>query len=165
MYFKIAGIMTVCAVVIKLLFFLIGLPQQEMAMYTMFANLLVILVGSFFTVRGYKMNYPGADFISEFKAGMRSTAIFALLMSIFVLIYYNYIDTHYFENLIADRIQFAEQELVNNPDIDLEEVRKTGEILFTPRVHATITLFGLTATGAIYTLLLVALTRKFLRKV
>ena len=155
--------MTVSAVAIKLLLFLIGLPQEQMAMFTMFTNLLVILVGSFFTVRGYRLAYPNANFASEFKAGMRSTALFALFMSIFVLIYYNYIDTHYFHEMIANRIELAEKELVHNPEIKIEEVRKTGEMFFTPRVHATITLLGLTLTGAIYTLLLVALTRRMYR--
>ncbi|MEQ9064267.1 MAG: DUF4199 domain-containing protein [Vicingaceae bacterium] len=163
MYFKIAGYMTLAAVAAKLLLFLIGLPQQEMAIYTMFINLLVILVGSFFTVRGYRLATPGSTLKSEFKAGMRSVAIFSLLLSVFVLVYYNYIDTHYFEFMIDDRMALAEKELINNPDINLEQVRKTGEMLFTPRVHATITLFGLTAAGAVYTLLLVVLTRKVLK--
>ena len=155
--------MTVVAVTVKLLLYLVGLPQEEMAMYTMFANLLVVLVGTFFTVRQHRINSPESNFKSEFKAGMRSASIFALFMSIFVLVYYNYIDTHYFEYLINDRMELAERSLAENPDIKLEEERKTGELFFSPRVHATITLFGLTITGAIYSFLLVVITRKIYR--
>lgn len=155
--------MTVVAITAKLLLYLIGLAQEEMAMYTMFANLLVVLVGTFFTVRQHRIISPDSNFNSEFKAGMRSAAIFALFMSVFVLVYYSYIDTHYFEKMIDSRIELAKMSMDENPDIKLEEVRKTGELFFTPRVHATITLFGLTATGAIYSFLLVLLTRKIYR--
>ena len=152
--------MTVVAIAAKLSLYLIGLGQEEMAMYTMFVNLLVVLVGTFFTVRQHRSISPQSSFNSEFKAGMRSAALFALFMSIFVLVYYSYIDTHYFEKMIESRIELAQNSLLENPDIKIEEVRKTGELFFTPRVHATITLFGLTATGAIYSFLLVFLTRK-----
>ena len=155
--------MTVTAIAAKMLLYLLGLGQEEMAMYTMFVNLLVVLVGTFFTVRQHRIKSPQSNFTSEFKAGMRSAAIFALFMSLFVLVYYSYIDTHYFEQMIESRIELAKTSLLDNPDIKIEEVRKTGELFFTPRVHATITLFGLTATGAIYSFLLVLLTRKIYR--
>ena len=151
------------AIAAKLFLYLIGPGQEEMAMYTMFVNLLVVLVGTFFTVRQYRIKNPQSGFNSEFKAGMRSAAIFAVLMSVFVLVYYSYIDTHYFEKMIDSRIELAKSSLPDNPDIKIDEVRKTGELFFTPRVHATITLFGLTATGAIYSFLLVLLTRKIYR--
>ena len=143
------------AIVAKLVLFLLDLSQQTMAITTMFVNLLVILVGSFFAVRYFKINNPASDMKSEIKAGMRATTMFALFLSIFVLIYYNYIDTQYFPNMIAERVKLASE----NPEIDLEQVRKTGEMLFSPRTHACITLLGLTITGAIYSIILVLLLR------
>jgi len=152
--------MTVVAITAKLILFLLNISQQNMAMSTMFINLLVVLVGSFFAVRYHKLNNETSNIKSEFKAGMRATTLFALFMSIFVLIYFSYIDTHYFSNMIEERVTLAEAEKVNFPEIDIEQVKEFGEILFSPRTHATITLFGLTITGALYSIILAALMRK-----
>ena len=140
----------------KLILFLFSLSQQTMAISTMFVNLLVILVGSYFAVRYFKISNPESNIKSEIKAGMRATTMFALMISLFVLVYYSYIDTHYFPNMIEERVKLASE----NPEIDLEQVRKTGEMLFSPKTHASITLFGLTVTGGIYTIILVILLRK-----
>ena len=152
--------MTVAAIVAKLVLFLMNLAQEQMAMLTIFVNLFVILIGSFFIVRDYKINHPGSNVKSEVKAGMKGTTIFALMLSLFVLIYYNYIDTHYFPNMIADRVELARAAMAENPDISLENVRKTGEMMFSPRTHATLTLFGLTAVGSVYCFLIAILMRR-----
>ena len=157
MYLRIAGYMTVVAIIAKLLFFLLNLPQQTMAISAMFTNLLVVLVGSFFAVRHYKISNATSNIKSEIKAGMRSTTMFALFISLFVYIYYSYIDTHYFPNMIAERVALAAE----NPEVDLDQVRTTGEMLFSPKIHASITLFGLTIIGAIYSIVLALLMRKF----
>ena len=157
MFFRISGYMVVVAIVAKLILFLLNVPQQTMAMSSMFVNLLVVLVGSFFAVRYYKIKNPNSDIKSEIKAGMRSTTVFALFVSLFVLVYYNYIDTHYFANMIDERVLLAAE----NPEADLDQVRKTGELLFSPKIHASITLFGLTIIGALYTIVLVLLMRRF----
>ena len=152
--------MTVAAIVAKLGIFLMNVPQEKMAMYTIFVNLLIVLIGSFFIVRYYKMQHPEADVKSQVKAGMKGTTIFAVFMSLFVHVYYNYIDTHYFPDMIESRVELAEQERVNNPDIDVQQVRQMGEQMFNPTTHATITLFGLTLVGGVYTFLVVLLMRK-----
>jgi hypothetical protein len=152
--------MTVAAIVAKLVLFLMNLAQEQMAMFTIFVNLFVVLFGSFFIVRDYKINHPGSNVKSEVKAGMKGTTMFALMLSLFVLIYYNYIDTHYFPNMIADRVELARAAMEQNPDINLENVRQMGEMMFSPRTHATLTLFGLTAVGAIYCFLIAILMRR-----
>jgi len=160
MYFKIAWYMTIVAVAAKLILFLAEFSQQTMAISTMFINLLVVLVGSFFAIRFYKINNPESDIKSEFKAGMRATTLFALFMGIFVLVYYNYIDTHYFPNMIEQRVAMAEAEKAKYPEINVDQAKQFGEILFSPRTHATITLFGLTIVGALYSIILAFLMRK-----
>lgn len=152
--------MTVVAITAKLLFFLANLEQEQMAMFTIFANLLIILVGTFFAVRHYRINNQERDFKSEVKAGMKSATLFALFLSIFLWIYYAQIDTHYFPMLIEDRVAMAMEAAKDNPDISIENVRRTGEAWFNPSTHSTLTLFGLTITGAIYSLLVVVLMRK-----
>ena len=67
---------------------------------------------------------------------------------------------HYFELMIEDRVEAARTAMDENPDINLENVRLTGEMLFSPRTHATITLLGLLFTGAIYSVIIVLLMRK-----
>jgi len=152
--------MTAAAIAAKLILFLADLPQEQMAMFTIFVNLFIVLVGSFFTVRKFKMITSPSDMKSDVKAGMKTTTLFALFMSVFVFIYYNYVDTHYFPQLIADRVELATDAAVDNPDINLENVQKMGEVWFSPRTHATVTLFGLTITGAIYSFLIALLMRK-----
>lgn len=152
--------MTAFAVATKLILFLMDLSQEQMAMFTIFVNLLIILVGSFFTVRSFKISNKGSDLKSDVKAGMKSTTLFALFMSLFMLIYYNYIDRHYFPDMITERVELAKSAMNENPDIDLENVKRTGEMLFSPQTHASITLFGLTATGAVYAFLISVLMRR-----
>lgn len=161
MYFRIAGYMTAVAITAKLILFLLDTSQQSMAMTTMFVNLLVVLVGSFFAVRYYKAKNPSSDIKSEVKAGMRATTLFALFLSIFVLVYYNYIDTHYFPNMIDARVALAETEKANYPDIDVVgKAREFGEMFFSARTHATLTLFGVTIVGALYSIVLVIILKK-----
>lgn len=152
--------MTAVAVAGKLILFLMDLSQEQMAMFTIFVNLLIILVGSFFTVRSFKISNKGSDLKSDVKAGMKSTTLFALFMSLFMLVYYNYIDRHYFPDMISDRVELAKSAMKENPDINLENVKRTGEMLFSPQTHASITLFGLTATGAVYAFLISVLMRR-----
>ena len=129
-------------------------------MLTIFVNLLIILVGSFFAVRMFKINNPASTLKLEVQAGMKTTTTFALMLSLFVLVYYSYIDTHYFPQMIDARVELARSAMPENPNIDLENVRKTGEMMFSPSTHATITLFGLTVTGAIYCFFIALLMRR-----
>ena len=152
--------MTVAAIVAKLSLFLLAVSQQQMAIITIFINLLIVLVGSFFTVRSFKMKNPGSTMQAEIKNGMKATTFFALLVSLFVLIYYSYIDTHYFADMIQQRVNLAVQEKANHPEIDIDQVRTAGEMMFSPKTHASITLFGLTIVGAIYSFLISLLMRK-----
>ena len=152
--------MTVVAIAAKLTIYLANVAQEQMAMLTFFVNLTVVLVGSFFAVRYFKAHNPGSGLKDQVKAGMKTTTFFALMISLFVLVYYNYIDTHYFPDMISARVELAQSELENNPDIQVDKVRSTGEALFSPRTHATITLFGLTIIGAIYSFLISILMRR-----
>ena len=62
--------------------------------------------------------------------------------------------------MINSRVEMATAAMEQNPDINIENVRRTGETMFSPTTHATITLFGLTAVGAVYTFIIVILMRK-----
>lgn len=152
--------MTLVAIVAKLLLFLMHLEQEQMAMFTIFVNLFVILVGTFFSVRTHRASNPNSDMKADVKSGMKSATMFALCLSVFTWIYYTYIDTHYFPLLIEDRVEMAMEAAADNPEIDVENVRKTGEVWFSPRTHSTITLFGLTITGALYSFFIALLMRK-----
>lgn len=160
MYLRIAGFMTLAAIAAKLILFLTGVEQESMALLTICVNLIVVLFGSFFAVRHYKIGNPGSSIRAQVKYGMKATTFFALLLSMFVLIYYEYIDTHYLDNMIAERVELAKSQLETNPDINIDQVRNVGEMMFSPRTHATITLFGLTFIGALYTLIIAIILKK-----
>lgn len=151
---KIALVMSAIAIGLKLGLFAMGVEQRAASKIVMAMHLFLILGGTFFGVRGYVMDHPDAAVKDRVKAGMRVGGIYALIISVFVFCYYQYIDTTYFPEMIANRIELAKSAMVENPDINLENVKKTGEMFFNPKVHATITLFGLVVTGVIYSVLI-----------
>ncbi len=155
--------MTAIAVIYKLILYLAGLGSDQMAMFSIFGYLLIILVGSFFAVRNFKLRNQGSTFLDDVKAGMKATTLFALLFSAYIYVHYSYVDTHYFPQLRQERIELAEKEAAKNPEYDpkgIEEMKKFGETWSRPQPHSTITLFALTITGAVYSLLIAVMMRR-----
>src|SRR5690606_7317115 len=102
--FSLAVWMTLASVVAKLILFKLDLDLQKNAMYSAFFNLLVISVGTFFAVRQFKIRAARpTKFQEDVKAGMRTAALYALLMTIFVFVYYSYIDAGFFTKMIESR--------------------------------------------------------------
>lgn len=160
--FSLAVWMTLASVVAKLILFKLDLDLQKNAMYSAFFNLLVISVGTFFAVRQFKIRAARpTKFQEDVKAGMRTAALYALLMTIFVFVYYSYIDAGFFTKMIESRLAAARIAVEQGQEIDLEKTREFGEFIFSPKTHSTITLFGFLVAGAIYSLLITVFMRKF----
>ena len=150
--------MTLGAVTSRLLLFLSGLEADRVAMFTVFANLLIVLLGTFFAVRHFSALNRQAGLGEAVKYGMKATTMFALLMSLFVLLYYNYIDRTYFQTLAESRISMAEEAGAGVEE--MKNVRRTARMIFSPKIHAAVTMLGLTFCGAVYSFLVAYLTRK-----
>jgi cation transport ATPase len=152
--FTIAVWMTLASIVAKLTMFSFDVVAQRTVMVSAFINLLVILVGTFFGVRQFKINAgERTGFKEDVKAGMRVGAIYALLMSVFVYFYYSNIDTTFFAEMIQNRMEMAQRAADAGTEVDMENVRQLGTFIFSARTHATITLFAFLLSSALYALM------------
>ena len=153
--FSFAVWMTFASVVFKLLLYFLEVDLQKSITYVAFFNLLVISVGTFFGIRNFKILNPEIrSFKEDVKSGMRIAALYAALMSVFVYVYYNNIDSQAFETFINTRLENTQQAIDNGETIDIERVESVARFIFSPRTHATITLFGFLMAGTIYSLLI-----------
>ena len=94
-------------------------------------------------------------YLQDVKAGMRVASLYALLMSGFVYLYYSQIDMDYFKVKMAERIDLALQQ-----GVDIEQAKKSMNLVFTPFFQSTITLIGFLILGSFYSAMLSFLVRK-----
>ena len=154
--------MTLASVIVKIALFKIGIEIQKGITYVAFFNLLVISVGVFFGIRQFKILHPQpTGFKDEVKAGMRTCALYAIMMVVFIYVYYNNIDINAFPYLVQSRMDMAQSAIDQGHEVDLVNVRQFAEFIFSPKTHATITLFGFLVAGVIYSLLISFFMRKF----
>lgn len=145
----------VIAIAAKLTYFFAFVPNEEFDLYVRFFYLLALLLALFFSVHGYKSRHRESSFADDVKTGMKSTSVFALIVSAFTWIYYKLINPGFF----AERIERAVAATQSGDAGQVENVRKTAEFIFNPFTHSTITLFGLMVLGLFYTLILVLIFR------
>ncbi|MFB6306540.1 MAG: DUF4199 domain-containing protein, partial [Flavobacteriales bacterium] len=159
---------------LKILTFLFEV-HSELFKYLVFANLLLLLLSIFFTVqKKYKERGKQGGLFSDIKAGLRAVSVYALAVSVFVYIYYGFIDRDYMENKIKERVEW-----VKNADIEklkkendnlnyankkdlIREEKERAEFLFTAFTQSTFTLLALILTGLVYSGFIALLYRKVL---
>ena len=100
----------------------------------------------------------------EFKAAMQPVAVYLVLFSVFLFTYYNFINPNYLADIhaqnIQDRIQEAteigySQEQINQ----LVERLEDANVIYTPFIWSSITLFVTLFIGLFYSLLLTFILR------
>ena len=124
----------------------------------LFANIFILMTGVFLGIRLFKSQKQEATtYIDDFKAGMRIAAIYALLMSIFLYIYYAYLDPSYFEIKLQKQLELAQ----NKENVDLNKAKEMGEFILSPYFQSTVSLLGFLILGSIYSALIAFLVRKF----
>jgi amino acid transporter len=124
----------------------------------LFANIFVLMTGVFFGIRLFKSQQKEAtSYIDDFKAGMRIAAVYALLMSIFLYVYYAHIDPTYFEIKLQNQLEAAQ----NQENIDLAKAQEMGEFILSPYFQSTVSLLGFLILGSFYSALIAFLVRKF----
>ena len=125
---------------------------------TIFANIFVLMTGVFLGIRLFKSQQKEASsYINDFKAGMRIAAVYALLMAIFLYIYYAYIDPAYFEIKLQKQLETAQ----NAENIDLSKAKEMGEFILSPYFQSTVSLLGFLILGSFYSAIIAFLVRKF----
>lgn len=102
---------------------------------------------------------PNAPMPAIFRAGLRSSAVFALLYALFLLLFFHVLNTAEFPMRVAGMVH----ETVAR-GVPEAEARKNIEAFFTPNKYAFLTFIGLLSLGAVYALLFALVQHKFLRK-
>lgn len=141
-------------IIIKMSYFLWLYPHDDWDMYVRFAYLLLFLLALFLGLKSFKRKNPNADLTVDVKTGMKTTSIFAIIISGFTWLYYKLINPAYFASKIEDVKKAAEES-----ELATENAINTAEFIFNAFTHSTITLFGMMIIGFIYTIVLVLIMR------
>lgn len=157
---KIATIMTLVAIVFKLLLINILSDEDQIRMYNVFAHLFIILTGTYFGIRQFKSLKRNSGVKEDIMAGMRIAGLYAIFITLFIVIYYSFIDQDYFARTIEERMAIAREYNETHPEYDLENARKGLEFTFNLKIYAAFTTFALLLSGAIYSIILALLVKK-----
>ena len=102
---------------------------------------------------------PNAPMPAIFRAGLRASAVFALLYAIFLLLFFHVLNTAEFPMRVAGMVHDTVARGV--PEAD---ARKNIEAFFTPNKYAFLTFIGLLGLGAVNALFFALVQHKFLRR-
>lgn len=153
--FSIAVWMMVFSVLLKMITYANEWQFTDYERIAIFGNVFVLMTGVFLGIRLFKKNIvESTSFFDDFKAGMRTAAMYAIFMTAFVYLYYSTIDPTYFDLKLKNQLIVA-----NENGMDLEQVKKTGEFVLSPFFQSTITLIGFLLLGSFYAAIITFLIR------
>lgn len=154
--FSIAVWMMVVSVLLKMITYVNEWQFTDYERVAIFGNVFVLMTGVFLGIRLFKSKAVDiTTFFDDFKAGMRTAAMYAILMTAFVYTYYSIIDPTYFDIKLKNQLVIASEN-----EMDLEQVKKTGEFVLSPFFQSTITLIGFLLLGSFYSGIITFLVRK-----
>jgi len=168
---SIAIYITLILIVIRLLLDTIGISD-----YTrLFPVTLGILVAAYLGLRAQRLEFIESNieelsdltFIMEIRSAMRPAAITSLLYSVFMYVFYQFINPSLFPKMVAERkAEYEVQFELNNisaeqADQVLANFETFTSFVFAPVNWATFTLFGLIIMTGVYGFLLTLIARKF----
>lgn len=162
-------------IIIRLLFFYYGFGEDNYK-YLVSINLLFIVLVIGLTLFNSYLQGSKPFFPTEMKASMRSVSLYAIFLSLFIFIYYNSIDSGFFNRkLDVFRYELENRDYDALPDIDnplkvlelskvefVEREMEKAESFNTPFAWSTLTLIGIMVVGLAYSLALVLLRIKLL---
>lgn len=155
---SIVASMLAISFLLKLSVYFNSLQFSNFENVALLANIFVLMTGVFFGIRLFKSQQKEAStYIGDFKAGMRIAAVYALFMSIFLYLYYAYIDPTYFEIKLQNQLEAAQ----NQENINLEKAKEMGEFILSPYFQSTVSLLGFLILGSFYSAMIAFLVRKF----
>jgi len=146
-----------CAIALRTGLFYAGVePDPAVVIFSLMGiiTLLTFLSGHF-----ELREEPNAPMPAIFRAGLRASAMFALLYALFLLLYFNVLNTAEFPMRVAGMVHDTVAQGV--PEAD---ARKNIEAFFTPNKYAFLTFIGLLSLGAVNALFFALVQHKFLRK-
>ncbi|RLD27379.1 MAG: hypothetical protein DRI54_01170 [Bacteroidetes bacterium] len=149
---------------------------EDLYKYLVSINLLFIVLVIGLTLfntylKGFKPFFP-----TEMKASMRGVSLYAIILSLFMFVYYNSIDSGFFDRkLDAFRYELENADYDALPDIDnplkvlelskvefVEREMEKAQSFNTPFAWSTLTLIGIVVVGLAYSLGMVLIRIKLL---
>ncbi len=158
-HFSIVIWMLAVSMLLKMLVYAGGYQFSNVEYVYFFGNPFIIMVGIFLGIRLFKKQMPEkTTFIADVKSGMKVASMYAVLMSLFVYIYYSYIDSAYFEIKLGNQLEL----MVENGATpqNLKKARETGEFFLSAYFMSTVTLVGFIILGTFYSSLITFFIRK-----
>ena len=138
--------MVALSVFLKMLVYAMHWQHTSYERIYFFANVLILMSGIFFGIRQFKKSMNAkTDFLQDVKAGMKVAALYAIMMTLFVYIYYKFIDTGYFQVKLENQLELARQN-----DLDVEKAREMGEFALSAFFQSTVTMVGFLMLGSFY---------------
>lgn len=168
---NIALFASAAAILSKLVLFQIHAEYQ----YTVYANILFLLIAIFFGIRqGMIDNSGSTTYLNDVKSGARTAAVFAVIIALFAYVYYNNINPEFLQSKIDERMVLVE----NITPEEIETLKSEGKIaqdltkehlinkelentqnFYSPFFYATLSLIGYLIVGIVYSLFLSLILR------
>tara|TARA_Y100001934_G_C12027161_1_gene619604 strand:+ start:122 stop:715 length:594 start_codon:yes stop_codon:yes gene_type:complete len=169
----------------ELLLVIIGWNHHHYAHVASFAfnSLCLLIIVAYSILTAYnKIKHTSPSLIEDIKNGLKTSSIYAIIISVFIFSYYQWIDPSYPEikkqQLLELTIQkemskIADEKMKENPDLyynkskeDLIEMQQDNIIdIMEPSKVFPITLFSLLMLGMVFSFLITALNRAVLSKI
>ena len=125
-----------------------------------FGNLFVIMIGVFLGIRLFKALSPEkTGFMADVKAGIKVAGMYAVLMSLFVYLYYSFIDPSYFPLKIEEQMRLLEESGRASGN-ELVKSRETAQFILAPYFQSTVTLILYLLLGTFYSSIITFFVRK-----
>lgn len=155
-------------IIFKCIYFLTGVQYSHYNIVILTNIVCVLLaVGLGMYMARDKENRLLSSGIARIKAGVRSGAMYALVVSVFVYFYYNNIDKKFAADKVKERTAWAEKQDFdqikrNNPDAwgsksrgdFLDDQKKQAVLFFSPFMITTVTMMSLIVCSFLYALVL-----------
>lgn len=151
------------AILLKLLLFNVINDEQDARFYSVMGYLFLMLLACVLNMFALKNRDQFAiSFVDFFKAGLRASSIYALVIALFAYTYYGHINTNYFEEKIRERIELAQNfdfkamleeghPLMSQTQEEfIAKEQKMAETIYDPYTYAGGTLITLMIAGAGY---------------
>lgn len=174
---KYSGIyLAIIYIIIRIVAFYMGVPDEDYRYFVSVNLLFIVLAIAAAMYHNFRGSNEKVQFPDEMKVAMRAVSAYAIILTIFVFVFYKWIDPG-FEQRKIDVFQYELEQTdysllpdMENPLIVLglskeefieREVEKAGKFL-SPFAQSTLTLVGIMVVGIVYSLLMVFLRMKFL---
>jgi hypothetical protein len=152
--------MLAISMLLKMLVFAGGYQFTGYEKIYFFGNLFVLMIGIFMGIRLFKDHSEGiTTFLADAKSGMKVAGMYSVLMSLFVYVYYTYIDPAYFEIKLADQMELMSGKEGITAQA-LKKAKETGQFVLSPYFQSTVTLILFLLFGTFYSALITFFVRK-----